>query len=39
MEGSNLRGPLAIMENSVVKMGSKIYGPTTIGPHRKIEEK
>ena len=24
------------MENSVVKMGSKIYGPTTIGPYCKI---
>tara|TARA_B110000977_G_scaffold35783_3_gene47873 strand:- start:526 stop:1698 length:1173 start_codon:yes stop_codon:yes gene_type:complete len=36
MEGSNLRGPLAVMEDSVIKMGSKIYGPTTIGPSCKI---
>ncbi len=36
MEGSNLRGPLVVMEDSVVKMGSKIYGPTTIGPSCKI---
>ena len=36
MEGSNLRGPLVIMENSVIKMGSKIYGPTTVGPSCKI---
>jgi len=36
MEGSNLRGPLIIMENSVIKMGSKIYGSTTIGPFCKI---
>ena len=36
MEGSNLRGPLIVMENSVIKMGSKIYGATTIGPFCKI---
>lgn len=33
MEGSMLRGPLAICEGTVVKMGSKIYGATTIGPN------
>ena len=32
MEGSMLRGPLAICEGAVVKMGAKIYGGTTIGP-------
>jgi UDP-N-acetylglucosamine diphosphorylase/glucosamine-1-phosphate N-acetyltransferase len=32
MEGSMLRGPLAICENATVKMGTKIYGATTIGP-------
>ena len=32
MEGSLLRGPVAICEGSVVKMGTKIYGATTIGP-------
>lgn len=36
MEGSHLRGPLAILENSVVKMGAKIYGGTTIGPYCKV---
>ena len=36
MEGSNLRGPLAICEHSTVKMGAKIYGATTIGPHSKV---
>jgi len=36
MEGSNLRGPLAICEHSVVKMGAKIYTGTTIGPHSKV---
>jgi len=32
MEGSVIRGPFALCENSIVKMGAKIYGPTTIGP-------
>jgi UDP-N-acetylglucosamine diphosphorylase/glucosamine-1-phosphate N-acetyltransferase len=36
MEGSMLRGPLAILEGAVVKMGSKIYGATTIGPACRI---
>lgn len=33
MEGSLLRGPIAICNNAVVKMGAKIYGATTIGPY------
>ncbi len=33
MEGSLLRGPVAICEGSTVKMGSRIYGATTIGPN------
>lgn len=36
MEGSNIRGPFALCEQSVVKMGAKIYGPSTIGPHSKV---
>jgi UDP-N-acetylglucosamine diphosphorylase/glucosamine-1-phosphate N-acetyltransferase len=32
MEGSFLRGPVAICEGAVVKMGTKIYGATTVGP-------
>jgi UDP-N-acetylglucosamine diphosphorylase/glucosamine-1-phosphate N-acetyltransferase len=36
MEGAMLRGPLAIMEGAVVKMGAKIYGATTIGPECRI---
>jgi len=32
MEGSMLRGPVAICEGAVVKMGTKIYGATTVGP-------
>lgn len=36
MEGSHIRGPFALMNNSTVKMGSKIYGATTIGPYCTI---
>lgn len=36
MEGAMLRGPLAICNDAVVKMGAKIYGPTTIGPACKV---
>ena len=36
MEGSMIRGPFAMCNNSVLKMGSKIYGPTTIGPFCKV---
>ncbi len=36
MEGSLIRGPFAMCGHSVVKMGAKIYGPTTIGPNSKI---
>lgn len=32
MEGSLLRGPIAVSNNAVVKMGTRIYGATTIGP-------
>ncbi len=33
MEGTMIRGPVAICEGAVVKMGTKIYGGTTIGPY------
>ena len=36
MEGSIIHGPCAILDNAVLKMGSKIYGGTTIGPYCKI---
>ena len=36
MEGSMIRGPFAIGERGVVKMGAKIYGATSIGPHCKV---
>jgi len=36
MEGSIIRGPFALCEYSTLKLGAKIYGPTTIGPHCKV---
>ncbi|MBT8265901.1 MAG: GlmU family protein [Bacteroidia bacterium] len=36
MEGSIIRGPFSLNEGSTVKMGAKIYGPTTIGPFSKV---
>ncbi len=36
MDGAIIRGPFAMCENSVLKMGAKIYGPTTLGPHCKV---
>ena len=36
MEGSVVRGPLAMCEHSVLKMASKIYGATTLGPYVKV---
>ena len=36
MEGSMVRGPFAMLDNSVLKMGAKIYGATTLGPHCKV---
>jgi UDP-N-acetylglucosamine diphosphorylase/glucosamine-1-phosphate N-acetyltransferase len=33
MEGSLIRGPVAICENAVLKMGTKIYAGSTIGPY------
>lgn len=35
MEGSIIRGPFALGEGAVVKMGAKIYGGTTLGPYCK----
>lgn len=35
-EGSLIRGSFALCNDSQVKMGAKIYGKTTIGPHCKI---
>lgn len=36
MEGACLRGPIAMCEHSVVNMGGKIYGATTLGPYCKV---
>lgn len=36
MEGCMIRGPLALCEHAVLKMGTKIYGATTIGPYCKV---
>jgi UDP-N-acetylglucosamine diphosphorylase/glucosamine-1-phosphate N-acetyltransferase len=36
MEGSIVRGPLAMCESSALKMGAKVYGATTLGPHCKV---
>jgi len=36
MEGSCIRGTFALLNDSVLKMGAKIYGATTIGPYCKV---
>ena len=36
MEGSIVRGSFAMCENSVLKIGAKMYGPTTLGPYCKV---
>jgi len=36
MEGSLIRGPFALCGHAVVKMGTKIYRATTIGPYCKV---
>ncbi|TMM28777.1 glucose-1-phosphate thymidylyltransferase [Polaribacter aestuariivivens] len=36
MESSSIRGPFAMCEHAVVKMGAKIYSDTTLGPYCKV---
>jgi UDP-N-acetylglucosamine diphosphorylase/glucosamine-1-phosphate N-acetyltransferase len=36
MEGSIVRGALALCEHGALKLATKIYGPTTVGPHSKV---
>jgi UDP-N-acetylglucosamine diphosphorylase/glucosamine-1-phosphate N-acetyltransferase len=36
MEGCLIRGPFSLGNHSVLKMGAKIYGATTIGPGCKV---
>ncbi|HEX2847314.1 MAG TPA: putative sugar nucleotidyl transferase [Chitinophagaceae bacterium] len=33
MEGSIIRGPFAMGEGSLLKLGTKVYGATTLGPY------
>ncbi len=35
-EGCHIRGSFALCDDSSVKMGAKIYGQTTIGPHSRV---
>ncbi len=35
METCAIRGPLALCQHAVLNMGTKVYGPTTLGPYCK----
>ncbi|MCB1178796.1 MAG: hypothetical protein KDK36_14520, partial [Leptospiraceae bacterium] len=36
MEGTVVRGPLALCEGATLKLSTKIYGATTVGPYSKV---
>ncbi|MBI2721534.1 MAG: GlmU family protein [Bacteroidetes bacterium] len=36
MEGSAIRGPFSLGEHSTIKLNTKIYGATTVGPYCKV---
>lgn len=36
MEGCMVRGPFALCDHAVLKMGTKVYGATTIGPECRV---
>lgn len=36
MEGASIRGPFALCEGAAVKMGTRIYGATTVGPYSLV---
>lgn len=36
MEGSKVRGPMALCAHAQLKMDAKIYGGTTVGPYSKV---
>ncbi|RKS21696.1 UDP-N-acetylglucosamine diphosphorylase/glucosamine-1-phosphate N-acetyltransferase [Flavobacterium endophyticum] len=36
MEGSVIRGPFALCEGAQIKLASKVYGATTVGPFSRI---
>jgi len=36
LENCSIRGPFAMGESTVLKMGARIYGDTTLGPYSKV---
>lgn len=36
MEGALVRGPFALCDHSTLKLGAKVYGASTVGPHCKV---
>ena len=36
MEGCSIRGGFSVLDDSKIKLGSKIYGPTSIGPKCRV---
>jgi UDP-N-acetylglucosamine diphosphorylase/glucosamine-1-phosphate N-acetyltransferase len=36
MEGSLVRGAFALCDHASLKLGTKVYGPSTVGPHSKV---
>jgi len=36
MEGSVVRGALAVCDHATLKLSTKVYGATTVGPHSKV---
>nr|WP_299069166.1 GlmU family protein [uncultured Allomuricauda sp.] len=36
MENCTIRGAFALCNNAILKIGTKIYGPTTAGPHCRL---
>lgn len=36
MEGSLVKGPFALCDHASLKMGTKMYGDSTVGPHCKV---
>jgi UDP-N-acetylglucosamine diphosphorylase/glucosamine-1-phosphate N-acetyltransferase len=36
MDGCVIRGSFSLGENSTLKLGAKIYGPSTVGPYSKV---
>jgi len=36
LENTAIKGPFAMCEHAIIKMGAKIYGATTLGPYCKV---